>query len=240
MVVYELRHGAESSSDPRREHAKLDVFLAPFSSLPFDDACAVKCAVIRRALARKGEMIRPHDPRNRGTFESADRDCGAGVRPLAGQPFALVSSGRTARWRGCGRPALLRCDAARSSESSAQVQELPQAIPRRWFSARDIARKLVLVKHSPDGSQESRKFFSGSGVIASRVREHHQLLANQVVERTLRAEVSLDGLRCPALFNPNLLKPHAGNIVSTGHPHKIVLRVKAGRVRRWSICTSTG
>ena len=30
VVVYELRHGAESSSDPAREHAKLDVFLAPF------------------------------------------------------------------------------------------------------------------------------------------------------------------------------------------------------------------
>jgi tRNA(fMet)-specific endonuclease VapC len=44
IVVYELRHGAESSCDPAREHAKLDVFVAPFSSLPFDDACAVKCA----------------------------------------------------------------------------------------------------------------------------------------------------------------------------------------------------
>ncbi len=42
VVVYELRHGAESSADPRREHAKLDTVLAPFSSLPFDDACAVK------------------------------------------------------------------------------------------------------------------------------------------------------------------------------------------------------
>src|SRR2546425_10117804 len=52
VVVYELRHGAESSSDPGREHAKLDVFLAPFSSLPFDDACAAKCAEIRRALER--------------------------------------------------------------------------------------------------------------------------------------------------------------------------------------------
>jgi len=51
--VYELRHGAESSSDPRREHARLDVFLAPFSSLPFDDACAAKCAEIRRALERR-------------------------------------------------------------------------------------------------------------------------------------------------------------------------------------------
>jgi tRNA(fMet)-specific endonuclease VapC len=61
IVVYELRHGAESSSDAAREHAKLDVFLAPFSSLPFDDACAVKCAEIRRALERKGETIGPHD-----------------------------------------------------------------------------------------------------------------------------------------------------------------------------------
>ena len=59
--MYELRHGAESSSDPAREHAKLDVFVAPFSSLPFDDACAVKCAEIRRALEHKGETIGPHD-----------------------------------------------------------------------------------------------------------------------------------------------------------------------------------
>src|SRR6184192_1218642 len=44
IVVYELRHGAESSSDPAREHKKLDVFLAPFSSLPLDDVDAVKCA----------------------------------------------------------------------------------------------------------------------------------------------------------------------------------------------------
>jgi tRNA(fMet)-specific endonuclease VapC len=61
IVIYELRHGAESSTDPTREHAKLDVFLAPFSSLPFDDACAAKCAAIRRALERKGERIGPHD-----------------------------------------------------------------------------------------------------------------------------------------------------------------------------------
>ena len=61
IVLYELRYGAESSSGPAREHAKLDVFLAPFSSLPFDDACAVKCAEIRRALERKGKTIGPHD-----------------------------------------------------------------------------------------------------------------------------------------------------------------------------------
>ena len=61
VVVYELRHGAESSSDPTREHAKLDAFLAPFNSLPFDDACARKCAEVRRALERKGQTIGPHD-----------------------------------------------------------------------------------------------------------------------------------------------------------------------------------
>ena len=61
MVVYELRHGAESSSDPTREHAKLDAFLAPFTTLPFDDACAKKCAGVRRALERKGQTIGPHD-----------------------------------------------------------------------------------------------------------------------------------------------------------------------------------
>jgi predicted nucleic acid-binding protein len=30
VVVYELRHGAERSSDPAREHAKLDYSLTPF------------------------------------------------------------------------------------------------------------------------------------------------------------------------------------------------------------------
>ena len=61
IVVYELRHGAELSSDPSEGHAKLDVFLAPFSSLPFDDGCARKCAQLRRALERTGERIGPHD-----------------------------------------------------------------------------------------------------------------------------------------------------------------------------------
>ena len=61
IVVYELRHGAESSSDPPREHGKLDVFLAAFLSLPFDDGCAARCAEIRRALERNGVTIGPHD-----------------------------------------------------------------------------------------------------------------------------------------------------------------------------------
>ena len=61
VVVYELRHGAERSSNPSAEHAKLDAFLAPFTSLPFDDASARKCAEIRRALERTGTVIGPHD-----------------------------------------------------------------------------------------------------------------------------------------------------------------------------------
>ena len=61
VVVYELRHGAERSVDPIREHAKLDSFLGPFVSFPFDDPCARKCAEIRRELERSGGPIGPHD-----------------------------------------------------------------------------------------------------------------------------------------------------------------------------------
>ena len=61
VVTYELRHGAERSANPTVEHAKLDVFLRPFRSLPFDDTCARRCAEIRRELERAGEPIGPHD-----------------------------------------------------------------------------------------------------------------------------------------------------------------------------------
>ena len=61
VVVYELRHGAQRSPDPAREHAKLDVFLAPFASLPFDDRCARTCAEIRHDLESQGTVIGPHD-----------------------------------------------------------------------------------------------------------------------------------------------------------------------------------
>ena len=61
VVVYELRHGAERSSNPAREHVRLDAFLAPFVSLPFDDGCARRCAEIRRELERTGFVIGPHD-----------------------------------------------------------------------------------------------------------------------------------------------------------------------------------
>lgn len=61
VVVYELRYGAERGSDPARGHAKLDLFLSPFTSLAFDDQCAGTCAEIRAELERTGRVIGPHD-----------------------------------------------------------------------------------------------------------------------------------------------------------------------------------
>lgn len=61
VVIYELRHGAERCSDPARGHARLDAFLAPFISLPFDNSCARRCAEIRHELEIDGAVIGPHD-----------------------------------------------------------------------------------------------------------------------------------------------------------------------------------
>ena len=61
ITVYELRYGAQRSSDPAREHSKLDLFLSPFTSLPFDDLCARRCAEVRAELEAAGNVIGPHD-----------------------------------------------------------------------------------------------------------------------------------------------------------------------------------
>ena len=61
IIVYELRYGAQRSSDPAREHSKLDLFLSPFASLPFDDVCARRCAEVRAELEAAGNVIGPHD-----------------------------------------------------------------------------------------------------------------------------------------------------------------------------------
>lgn len=61
ITVYELRYGAQRSLDPTREHAKLDLFLSPFTSLPFDDQCARRCAEVRAELEAAGSIIGPHD-----------------------------------------------------------------------------------------------------------------------------------------------------------------------------------
>ncbi len=61
VVIYELRYGAQRSSDPSGEHSKLDLFLSPFNSLPFDDLCARRCAELRADLETDGRVIGPHD-----------------------------------------------------------------------------------------------------------------------------------------------------------------------------------
>jgi len=61
IVIYELRYGAQRSSNPSAEHSKLDLFLSPFNSLPFDDQCARRCAELRANLEANGKVIGPHD-----------------------------------------------------------------------------------------------------------------------------------------------------------------------------------
>ena len=61
IVIYELRYGAQRSSNPSGEHSKLDLFLSPFNSLPFDDQCARRCAELRADLEVNGKVIGPHD-----------------------------------------------------------------------------------------------------------------------------------------------------------------------------------
>ena len=61
ITIYELRYGAERSADPAREHSKLDLFFSPFTSLPFDDLCARRCAQVRAELETSGNIIGPHD-----------------------------------------------------------------------------------------------------------------------------------------------------------------------------------
>ena len=61
IIVYELRYGAQRSTDPAREHSKLDLFLSPFASIPFDDGCARRCAEVRAGLEQSGRVIGPHD-----------------------------------------------------------------------------------------------------------------------------------------------------------------------------------
>ena len=57
IVRAELLFGAARSQDPAKEQARVEVFLAPFVSFPFDDAAAEKYAEIRRGLEGGGERI---------------------------------------------------------------------------------------------------------------------------------------------------------------------------------------
>lgn len=61
VTVAELRYGASKSQRPNQNHEALDLFLAPFDLVPFDDAAAVAYGEIRSQLERAGDPIGPLD-----------------------------------------------------------------------------------------------------------------------------------------------------------------------------------
>ena len=61
VVIYELLLGAEKCNQFDKEMAKVQAFVQPFVSLPFDDECARLCAKIRAELERIGHPIGPCD-----------------------------------------------------------------------------------------------------------------------------------------------------------------------------------
>lgn len=61
IVVAELRYGAEGATNPTAEHAKVDAFVAPYTSLSFDDAAAAVYGRIRYDLESRGLVIGGND-----------------------------------------------------------------------------------------------------------------------------------------------------------------------------------
>lgn len=61
VVVAELRHGCLRSAKPAANRSALDALLAPYVSLPFDDAAADQYAAIRHHLESIGQVIGPLD-----------------------------------------------------------------------------------------------------------------------------------------------------------------------------------
>ena len=57
ISLLELRVGAEKSQNPVSAHRKLDVFLSPIETLPFDEEAAEVGARIRAQLERHGTPI---------------------------------------------------------------------------------------------------------------------------------------------------------------------------------------
>lgn len=61
VVLAELYIGALRSAHPARNRAKIDAFILPYQSLPFDDAAADIQATIRHHLEKLGTPIGPYD-----------------------------------------------------------------------------------------------------------------------------------------------------------------------------------
>lgn len=61
IVKAELHYGVQRSKNPQDALAKLETFLGPYRSLPFDDRCAEVYGRIRARLAEMGSLIGPND-----------------------------------------------------------------------------------------------------------------------------------------------------------------------------------
>lgn len=61
VVVAELRYGCLRSAKPAANRTAVDALLAPYPSLPFDDAAADYFATTRRHLESLGLTIHPYD-----------------------------------------------------------------------------------------------------------------------------------------------------------------------------------
>jgi tRNA(fMet)-specific endonuclease VapC len=61
VVWAELLHGARKYEKRDERVARIERTLAPFRSLPFDDAAARRYAEIRDSLETRGELIGPND-----------------------------------------------------------------------------------------------------------------------------------------------------------------------------------
>jgi tRNA(fMet)-specific endonuclease VapC len=61
VTVAELRYGASKSQRSRQNHEALDLFLAPFEMMAFDESAAIAYGEIRVQLEKAGDPIGPHD-----------------------------------------------------------------------------------------------------------------------------------------------------------------------------------
>lgn len=62
VVEGELRTGALKSANPQKNRQLIENFLAPYKSIPFDQAASIAYSEIRAALERQGNAIGPNDP----------------------------------------------------------------------------------------------------------------------------------------------------------------------------------
>lgn len=61
ITVYELEYGAVKSNWGERTRENLQLFLSPFTILPFDSKDAIAAGQIRAHLASQGKLIGPYD-----------------------------------------------------------------------------------------------------------------------------------------------------------------------------------